>query len=363
MRGELIDPEYYLRERYLGDGGGRSRAVTAYYALKPLMPPRARIAARRLYARRQVGQTFPRWPIEPILVEYERDQLLGRLSADGGAPVPVVYFWPDRARAAVVLTHDVEGPAGIERIPQVRALERRYGFTSAWYFVAEDYAIPDGVFDQLRREGCEIGLHGIHHDGKLFASRAAFESNLPAIHRYLSEWHAVGFRSPATHRNPDWMSELGCLYDTSFSDSAPFEPQPGGCCSIRPYFLDGLVELPMTLIMDHTLWEILRDTTSTQWVRKAEWLLSNHGLVNLLVHPDYVTTPERARCYDEFLRFLSVQRHVWHALPRQVAAWWRARAALDGETPGDRLVDVDGRPLRAVVSQAREVDDQIVLDG
>lgn len=357
-----IDPDYYLRERYLGDAPRRSRAVAAYYALKPLLPPRLRIAARRLYARRQAGQTFPRWPIEPILVEHQRDQLLRQVRARDGAPLPVAYFWPDGARAAVILTHDVEGPAGIERIPEVRALERRYGFTSAWYFVADDYPIPADVFDQLRSEGCEVGLHGIHHDGKLFLNRDAFESNLPAIHRYLAAWDAVGFRSPATHRNAEWMPELGCLYDSSFSDSAPFEPQPGGCCSIHPYFLDELVELPMTLIMDHTLWEILQDTSSAQWVRKTEWLLANHGLVNLLVHPDYVTTPQRARCYEEFLSFLAAQRDIWNALPREVAAWWRARASLDISSHEDQLIEVDGRPLRAAVGEMREVGGELVVE-
>ena len=60
------------------------------------------------------------------------------------------------------------------------------------------------------------------------------------------------------HRNADWMPELGCLYDSSFPDTYPFEPQAGGCCSIFPFFLGDLVELPITLVQDHTMWEILR---------------------------------------------------------------------------------------------------------
>ena len=147
------------------------------------------------------------------------------------------------------------------------------------------------LLEQIRAAGCEVGLHGIKHDCKLFESRANFEAELPAIHRYLAEWDAAGFRSPATHRNPDWMPELGSLYDSSFPDTDPFEPQPGGCCSILPYFLEQMVELPITLVQDHTLWEILRQDTIELWTSKSDWIIANGGLVNLITHPDYLDRP------------------------------------------------------------------------
>jgi peptidoglycan/xylan/chitin deacetylase (PgdA/CDA1 family) len=359
---DTFDEDYYLRERYSGSRQQRSRKVSAYYALKPFVPRAAIMAMRRLYARRQASQVFPRWPIEPILVERSRAALRHKVEQAGGAPVPFLNPWPDGARAAVTLTHDVEGPEGIEKIPMVREVERRYGFASAWYFVAEDYEIPSGVFASLRQDGCEIGLHGITHDAKLFSSRQAFESELPKIHHYLAAWEAAGFRSPATHRNADWMPELGCEYDTTFTDSAPFEPQPGGCCSILPYFLDDLVELPMTLVMDHTLWEILRDTSSSQWIRKAEWVIDNRGLVNLLVHPDYVTNSARLACYEDFLRYLDSRDDLWRALPRQVAGWWKARAALEEQDETGALVEIDGMRLAATVGQARIVDGALTLE-
>ena len=34
----------------------------------------------------------------------------------------------------------------------------------------------------------------LHHDGRLFESRARFERRLPTIHRYLREWGAEGFQ-------------------------------------------------------------------------------------------------------------------------------------------------------------------------
>ena len=66
----MIDPEHLLYERYVGSGGGRSRKMDVYYAVKPLLPRRVQLALRRAYAPRQARREFPRWPFEPTLVEH-----------------------------------------------------------------------------------------------------------------------------------------------------------------------------------------------------------------------------------------------------------------------------------------------------
>ncbi len=311
---EQLDERYYLEERYREPGARRGGLLRAYYALKPLLPRRIQIAVRRAYAKRQARTEFPRWPIEPILVQRRRDE---------NPP------WPDGRRFAAILTHDVEGPAGVANVRKVIEIERRHGFVSSWNFVAEWYPIEPGLFDHVRASGCEIGLHAIKHDCRLFESRSTFEAELPAIHRYLDDWDAVGFRSPATHRNADWMPELGALYDSSFPDTDPFEPQAGGCCSIHPFLLGDMVELPITLVQDHTLWEILREDSIDLWTSKSDWIIDNGGLINLITHPDYLDTPARLRMYEEFLEYLGRQDGGWFALPKEVASWWRVRAGSE----------------------------------
>jgi hypothetical protein len=202
----------------------------------------------------------------------------------------------------------------------------------------------------------------VKHDCKLFESRESFEHELPAIHSYLGNWEAAGFRSPATHRNPDWMPELGALYDSSFPDTDPFEPQSGGCCSILPFFLDDLVELPITLVQDHTLWEVLRRDSIELWTDKSDWLIANGGLINLITHPDYLDTPARIRLYEEYLEYLARQEDGWHALPREVAAWWRTRVGLwldeDGDAP---RIEGEGAE-RAAIAWASHSGDGIVVE-
>ena len=166
------------------------------------------------------------------------------------------------------------------------------------------------------------------------------------------------------------MPELGCLYDSSFPDTDPFEPQAGGCCSIFPYFLGSLVELPITMVQDHTLWEILRRTDIELWRRKSDWVIANHGLVNLIVHPDYVRSPDRLALYDELLAYLREQverQRGWHALPRDVASWWKARSALrvDEQDGASRILgseEAGAWLARASLAWVSERDGEIALE-
>jgi peptidoglycan/xylan/chitin deacetylase (PgdA/CDA1 family) len=337
----------------------RSRRLGAYYRLKPVIPRGLQLAARRRYARRRPRNRFPAWPVEDALVRLQSELFRAEMERRGADRVPFINFWPDGNRFAVVLTHDVEGPAGVANIERVLELERRYGFVSAWYIVAEDYEIPAGTFELIRSHGGEVGLHGIKHDGSLFRDRASFEAQLPAVRRYLDEWGAAGFRSPAMHRNVAWMHELGCVYDSSFPDTDPFEPQPGGCCSILPFFLRDLVELPITLLQDHTLFEILRQDSIGVWNSKIDWLTENHGLVNVLVHPDYVTSPRRLELYEELLANLKSRVGGWHALPREVASWWRLRALLERTFAGSAPDDL---PQWVTLAHAVLADERIEIE-
>jgi peptidoglycan/xylan/chitin deacetylase (PgdA/CDA1 family) len=327
---ERRDDRYYLEERYARPRS--RRALNLFYRLKPLIPRRLQIGlrrarARRLLQRHAIEGRFPSWPIETALVE--------RLEAEG--------HWPAGHRFAYVLTHDVERAGGLAGIEPLLALEAEHGMVSAWFLVGDDYPVEPALLDRLRAAGCEVALHGMHHDGRLFESRHRFERELPGIHRRLDEWGAEGFRSPGAHRNADWMPELRCSYDSSFHDTDPFDAQPGGCCSILPYFLEDLVELPITLPHDFTLFELLRAPDITLWREKAGWIAAHGGLVNVLVHPDYARTPERLQQYRELLEFLAGLPGGWHALPREVAAWWRRRSATGRalEDDGSTLISID----------------------
>src|SRR5207248_2637619 len=119
-------------------------------------------------------------------------------------------------------------------------------------------------------------------------SERTLRERLPEIRRWADRWGAVGFRSPATHRAWSLMPLLGFDYDSSYPDTDPFEPQSGGCCSVLPYFNGDLVELPITLPQDHTLFVILGRRDERVWVEKADAVRRLGGMALLITHPDYM---------------------------------------------------------------------------
>jgi hypothetical protein len=316
-------------ERYRDARGarGRFRALSrrGYYALKPALPHRLQIALRRVFARKQGRTSFPRWPVEPALHDLVAF-VLGCLADVAREPVPYLAPWPAGRDWALVLTHDVESAAGRDGIGRVRAIEQAAGYRSCWNLVPERYRVDDGLVAELRAAGNEVGVHGLRHDGRDLESLATLRERLPEIRRWADRWGAVGFRSPATHRRWEWMPMLGFDYDSSYPDSDPYEPMPGGCCSWLPFFNRDQVELPITLAQDHTVFVILR-RDERLWRDKADLLRRRGGMALIIVHPDYMLADEPLARYARFLEAYRDDTTAWKALPCEVSAWWRARAA------------------------------------
>ena len=316
--------------RELGSGGAsaaKALALRAYYRLRPLIPRSLQIMMRRAGANVQRRRRFPRWPIEPSLHEFY-DILFDCLRLVAGEPVPWIASWPHGRSWALVLTHDVETAMGVEKLELLRNVEVERGLRSAWNFVPERYSTPDSLLGSLRSDGFEIGVHGLRHDGRDLESLETLRERAPAMRAYAERWSAVGFRSPATHRVWDWMPLLGFEYDSSSPDTDPYEPIPGGCCTWLPFFNRDLVELPITVVQDHTLFVILKQEDSSAWQQKCDYLRDRGGMAVLLTHPDYAgDRSPLERAYADLLDRYSDDPTAWHALPNEVADWWRRRGA------------------------------------
>jgi hypothetical protein len=317
-------------------GGSRLRwlqraLVRMYYAARPVIPRPLQIAMRRAFTRVQQQAPFPAFPVETALHDFH-EWLFQTVAEFAGGPVPWLDLWPGDRSWALVLTHDVDTEAGLANLDVLRDIEREVGRPSSWNFVPLRYVTPDAVFDSLKAEGCEVGVHGLLHDGRDLASLGLLKRRLPGMREYARRWGAVGFRSPATQRTWEWMPLLGFDYDTSYHDTAPYEPRPGGSCSYLPYFIGNpgeagdMVELPITLPMDHTLFQILQYPDATLWLEKAAHLRDRGGMALVLTHPDYVDDPRVTDGYRLLLKAYRDDPTVWWALPREVAAWWQRRA-------------------------------------
>ncbi len=303
----------------------RGLAVRGYYAVRPALPRRVQLLLRQRLARTTPASAFPSWPLHTGLHDLY-DWLLELVGRFAGEPVPWIAPWPDGREWAFVLTHDVETAQGIEDIALLRRHEQERGFRSSWNFVPERYHTPDEVVARLIEDGCEVGVHGLRHDGRDLASARSLRRRLPGMRRAADRWGATGFRSPATQRAWSLMPRLGFDYDSSYTDTDPYEPQPGGCCSYLPFFNAELVELPITLPQDHTLFSILGHRDSSLWVAKAHQLRDRGGLVLVLSHPDYAHGAA-ATAWAELLQEFRDDPTMWQPLPRDAAGWWRDRAA------------------------------------
>jgi hypothetical protein len=324
----------FWSERYQNTGGGRLRRLQpallgAYYAVRPIIPRPLQIAMRRAFTRVQKRATFPAFPVETALHDFYEwmFQLIATFSGD---PVPWLDVWPGGRSWALVLTHDVETEAGLANVETLRAIERSVGQRSSWNIVPLRYRTDDSVVAALTDEDCEIGVHGLLHDGRDLASLRLLRERLPVMHEYARRWNAVGFRSPATQRTWEWMPLLGFDYDTSYHDTAPYEPRPGGSCSYLPYFIGNpggpgdMVELPITLPMDHTLFQILQHADATVWLHKAAHVRDRGGMALILTHPDYAGDPRVTEGYRLLLDAHRDDPTVWRALPR---TWRRGGSA------------------------------------
>jgi hypothetical protein len=116
------------------------------------------------------------------------------------------------------------------------------------------------------------------------------------------------------------------------------DPQPGGCCTVLPYFIGKILELQVTTTRDYSLFQILHDYAIRLWKQQISLIREKHGVVSFIIHPDYILSAAARRVYAELLGYLSQLRsegETWIALPREVAAWWRLRSELN-------LVNVGG---------------------
>jgi peptidoglycan/xylan/chitin deacetylase (PgdA/CDA1 family) len=328
----------YLAEEWVTSLSPRrlsARQLNLFYRTRRFVPRSLQLATRRRLVRWQGVPEFPVWPLDLSVSRLLRFYAFCRLSAQATREMRFRWFWPRSYTAALILTHDVESAEGLPLAVEIADLEEELGFRSSFNLGAW-YAADPGIVRELKARGFEIGVHGLRHDRSLFASRASFEAQQPGLARLAKSLGASGFRSPSTYRVFKWLAELPFSYDASIPHSDPFEPQPGGCCSLWPFFIGRVVELPYTLPQDHTLFTLLEQRTIDLWITQAARIEDEHGLIHCLSHPDrgYLADARRRALYAEFLQRMAERKRVWKALPAEVASWWRRR---DSDPDDDRL--------------------------
>jgi len=364
-------------ERYLHVSpeprGSLRRAVrSAYYMARPALPVFVRKHLQKAHLNGWRKLAFPAWPVDSTVDALLEKQLALALAAVGGEGIPFIWFWPEGASACAVMTHDVETQSGLDLTPLVLDLNAGFGIPASFQLVPEErYKVTDAYLASLRERGQEVNIQGLNHDGHLFHDKESFREKAARINHYAREYGAAGFRSPVLYRNQDWFEFLDFQYDSSVPNVGHLDPQRGGCCTVMPYFVGNMVELPVTMTQDYSLFHILNDYSLDLWTQQIERVMEKHGLINAIVHPDYLCGTREQELYRGLLHIfarLRDEQKVWIALPGEVNSWWRQRSQMKlVRRDGGWIIDGQGseraRLAFATLDQGRLVYSLIRADG
>jgi hypothetical protein len=364
---ELVDN---LRlERYTENcqlGSSKSGIVAwLYYAMRPLFPVSFRRHLQRAYLSDWDKIAFPNWPVDHTVDSIVRESMKLLLRAQQLERIPFIWFWPDGASSAVAMTHDVETAAGRDFCASLMDVNESFGIRASFQIVPEErYEVSQKFLDSIKRRGSEVNVQDLNHDGRLYNDRNEFVRRAGKINEYGRRFGATGFRSAILYRRQDWFSDLDFSYDMSVPSSGHLEPQRGGCCTVMPYFVGKMVEVPVTTTQDYSLFNYLRSFSIDLWKKQIGLILEQNGLISFIVHPDYIMKDRESRIYKQLLTHLTSVRdrqNAWIATPGEIDRWWRQRSKMELVNDGHSWRVEGAGSERARLAYASEKDGKLVF--
>jgi hypothetical protein len=334
-------------ERYLNTSRPHTNSLMGnalirkiYYGCRKFLPLQARRQVQRLYFKGWREVPFPRWPVDFTVDTLHEHLLRLSMNAMGTSRVPFIWFWPDGAPGCLLMTHDVETARGVGFASTLMDIDEAHGIKASFQVVpAGQYEVRDDFVQEIRKRGFELNVHDLNHDGSLFENQTQFLHQASQINEHIRAFQSLGFRSGAMYRNQEWFKEFDILYDMSVPNVAHLEPQHGGCCTVMPYQIGEILELPLTMTQDYSLFHILGDYSIGLWKKECDQILGRNGLLSFIVHPDYLVEKRARKVYLDLLNHLSIlraQRRLWTAFPRDVDCWWRNRSQMKLVRDGDQ---------------------------
>jgi hypothetical protein len=356
-------------ERYTEDGhrGSSQKGLIAsmYYRVRPILP----VALRRHLQRAYLGDwskiPFPKWPVDHTVDSIVRGIMQRLLRTQQVERIPFIWFWPDGASSAAAMTHDVETAAGRDFCESLMNFNDSFGIPASFQIVPEErYEVSEKYLDSIRTRGYEVNVQDLNHDGRLYNDRSEFVRRAEKINDYGRRYKASGFRSAVLYHRQEWYSDLDFSYDMSVPTSGHLEPQRGGCCTIMPFFIGKILEIPVTTTQDYALFNFVRSFSIDLWERQTDLILKQNGLMSFIVHPDYITKHRESRVYHQLLAHLAELRrrkNTWIATPGEIDRWWRERSNMTLVRDRDEWrVEGAGRE-RAQVAFASEENGRLIF--
>jgi peptidoglycan/xylan/chitin deacetylase (PgdA/CDA1 family) len=221
---------------------------------------------------------FPGWPLD-LSADLLADLVRGPSAAAPPGPAPVL------------LTHDLDSPEGLERLlKQFLPLEEAAGARSVDFVVPCAWPLDRGRLNEVKARGHEIGTHGYDHSNRTaYAPPAERRRRLEAGKAALDGYDVRGYRAPSLVRTAALLRDLAGLYrvDSSIPTAGGLFPTPNnGCASARPFPIEGIWEIPLSLPRDGSLRFLGYSPAeiAALWIDCAERVGRSGGVVVLLTH-------------------------------------------------------------------------------
>lgn len=322
-------------ERYSNterESGWKKNVRDAYYRVRPVLPVSVRRHLQKLWLSRRSKTTFPSWPVDSTVDRMFEALMLLNAQAHNNAEIPFIWFWPEGKPSASIMTHDVETNAGLDFVGELMNINDSFGIKSSFQIIPEErYSANEKTLAEIRSRGFEVNVHDLKHDGHLFDDHQQFLESAARINQYVRQFGSKGFRSGVLYRNQSWYDAFSFSYDMSVPNNGHFDPQAGGCCTVIPYFVGDILEIPVTTIQDYSLFNILGSYSIDLWKEQVGQIMAQHGLASFIVHPDYLGSKAAKDTYMALLQYLDSLRSndgLWIALPAEIDTWWRQRSRM-----------------------------------
>ena len=241
---------------------------------------------------------FPGFPLDlsaDFLADLER-----------GTPLP-------SRPAPVVLSHDIDSPEGLRNLVDAfLPIEEAVGSRSVNFIVPCAWPIDHGLVAEARARGHQIGVHGYDHSNRSpFAEPGERRERLDAARAFIDRYEARGYRAPSLLRTRALLRDLSSryAYDSSIPTSGGLFPVPNnGCATARPFTIEGITELPVSMPRDGSLRFLGYSPAEIAaiWRDCAARIARAHGVVVLLTHCERRFSGTRAMldAYQRTLAFL-----------------------------------------------------------
>ncbi len=266
-----------------------------YYLFREYLPISVRRHLQKAYFRGWKELPFPAWPVDATVDILHQEFLRLLMETSGTKKVPFIWFWPEGAPSCLIMTHDVETRSGRDFTSKLMELDASHGIKASYQVVPEErYEVPDEYVQHIRARGCELNVHDLSHDGELYQKREIFLQRAKKINECVKKFGARGFRAGVMYRNLDWYDAYEFSYDMSVPNVAHLEPQRGGCCTVMPFFVGKILELPLTTTQDYSPSRI-----------RITWLPPKHG--------EFMSC-----CLGIYDKWLNARKSGWHCPEKSI---------------------------------------------